>query len=154
MRSPESIKNFCTLSCPCCKATANGVNPSSVARDWLAPDARRNRTTPSWFSCAAMYSGVKPFCDCTLTDAPLSTRIRTTSSCGNRRIVDHCAGENFRKKIIQSRGLCYKTLWIRNYGIFVLSWAIYEVTNICFLKQKWIHLCLLAVMTDPLSFID
>ena len=32
----------CTLSCPCCSATARGVNPSSVASDWLAPLASRN----------------------------------------------------------------------------------------------------------------
>ncbi len=39
------------------------VGLTSVARLWLAPLAKRKRTTPSWFSCAAMYSGVKPFCD-------------------------------------------------------------------------------------------
>lgn len=33
---------------------------TSVARLWLAPLARRNRTTSAWPSCAAMYSGVKP----------------------------------------------------------------------------------------------
>jgi hypothetical protein len=59
----------------------NKVNLTSVARLWLAPLASRNLTTLSWFSWAAMYSGVKPFCDWTLTAAPFATSNLTTSSC-------------------------------------------------------------------------
>lgn len=54
---------------------------TSVARLWLAPLLSRNLTTLSWFSWAAMYRGVKPFCDCMLTEAPCLTSSFTTSSC-------------------------------------------------------------------------
>lgn len=53
---------------------------TSVANPWLAPFDSRYLTHPSWFSWAAMYSGVKPFCDCTLIEAPFCTRSLTTSS--------------------------------------------------------------------------
>lgn len=35
---------------------------TSVATFWLAPFSSKNLTTSKWFSCAAMYKGVKPFC--------------------------------------------------------------------------------------------
>jgi len=54
---------------------------TSVARFWLAPLLSRNLTTLSWFSWAAIYRGVKPFCDCMLTEAPCFTSSFTTSSC-------------------------------------------------------------------------
>lgn len=54
---------------------------TSVARLWLAPLASRNLTTLSWFSWAAIYNGVKPFCDWTFTAAPFATSSFTTSSC-------------------------------------------------------------------------
>ncbi len=52
----ESFSNrmATTFSWPCCNATANGVNPSSVARLWLALLANRNLTTSTWFSWAAL----------------------------------------------------------------------------------------------------
>lgn len=34
---------------------------TSVAMLWLEPLSNKNCTTSMWFSCAAMYSGVKPF---------------------------------------------------------------------------------------------
>lgn len=52
---------------------------TSVARLWLAPLLSRSLTTWSWFSCAAMYKGVNPFCDCMLTAAPYWMRILTIS---------------------------------------------------------------------------
>ena len=76
-----SNRTATTLSWPCWRATANGVNPSSVARLWLAPEDNKNRTTPSWFSWAAIYRGVNPFCDWTFTAPPCSTKILTTASC-------------------------------------------------------------------------
>lgn len=36
---------------------------TSVARLWLAPLSSRNLTTSRWFSWAAIYKGVKPFCE-------------------------------------------------------------------------------------------
>jgi len=41
---------------------------TSVASVWLALLASRNLTSSEWFSCAAMYSGVKPFYTDTQTD--------------------------------------------------------------------------------------
>lgn len=53
---------------------------TSVARLWLALLARRKRTTLSWFSCAAMYSGVNPFWLCMFTRAWCCTNTFTISS--------------------------------------------------------------------------
>lgn len=54
---------------------------TSVANVWFAPLLRRYLTTESWFSWAAMYSGVNPFCDCAFTEASRCTNNCTTSSC-------------------------------------------------------------------------
>lgn len=54
---------------------------TSVARLWFAPLWRSNLTTWSWFSWAAMYSGVKPFWDWILTAAPYWIKMFTISVC-------------------------------------------------------------------------
>lgn len=54
-RESFSKRMATTFSWPCCKATANGVKPSSVAKLWLALFANKNLTTSMWFSCAALF---------------------------------------------------------------------------------------------------
>lgn len=92
---------------------------TSVARLWLAPLARRNLTTLSWFSWAAMYRGVKPFWLWTLTEALWCTRIFTTSSWPAANFEWHslrlfASGKIFFRSYRGRRceGLCSPSWWL------------------------------------------
>lgn len=52
---------------------------TSVAMLWLEPLSNKNCTTSMWFSCAAMYSGVKPFWKKENTESELQPRSRCLS---------------------------------------------------------------------------
>lgn len=68
-----------------------------MASVWLAALESRYRTHPSWFSCAAMYSGVNPFWDWTLIEAACCTSNRTTSSCP--ATIYHVVQNNVNKQL-------------------------------------------------------
>lgn len=77
---------------------------TSVANVWFAPLLRRYLTTESWFSWAAMYSGVNPFCDCAFTEAPRCTSNCTTSSCpAERRYRCHANYSSRRRPFRDAR---------------------------------------------------
>lgn len=64
------------------------VEGTSVAMLWLAPFSRRKRTTSRWFSWAAMYNGVKPFCKPERTHFPPET---AGKSAGNKDLTGKAA---------------------------------------------------------------